>query len=285
FSAGAFGSGSIDQEVSVREAYGEMLIPLVRDWRFIRYLELELGARRSEYTTGQDVDTYKVLGSWEPANWLRIRGGYNRAERAPNMSELYATPNGSAQFGSFPSDPCRNNPQGATVLFPGPTPGSTRNNTDTTDPATRAQLQAMCSAHINASRGNNNSDFHVNPDEWNVGTGSALVVGNPNLRNERGDTWTLGAAFRSPFRRPLLANVTGTLDWYKAKVSDPIAVLTTSTIVNSCYNINGLNPSFSLDDPSGYCSLIERDPVDGGIERVYLSFDNQDKLEISGVDL
>ena len=285
FSAGAFGSGSIDQEVSVREAYGEMLIPLVRNWRFIRSLELELGARRSEYTTGQDVDTYKVLGSWEPANWLRIRGGYNRAERAPNMSELYATPNGSAQFGSFPSDPCRNNPQGATVLFPGPTPGSTLNNTDTTDPATRAQLQAMCSAHINAWGGNNNSDFHVNPDEWNVGTGSALVVGNPNLRNERGDTWTLGAAFRSPFRRPLLANVTGTLDWYKAKVSDPIAVLTTSTIVNSCYNINGLNPSFSLDDPSGYCSLIERDPVDGGIERVYLSFDNQDKLEISGVDL
>ena len=26
-------------------------------------------------------------------------------------------------------------------------------------------------------------------------------------------------------------------------------------------------PGFSLDDPNGYCSLIERDPVDGGIER------------------
>src|SRR5690606_15030837 len=125
FSAGAFGSGSIDQEVSVREAYGEMLIPLVRDWRFIRYLELELGARRSEYTTGQDVDTYKLLGSWEPARWLRIRGGYNRAERAPNMSELYATPNGSAQFGSFPNDPSRTNPQGPTITFPGPPPGTT----------------------------------------------------------------------------------------------------------------------------------------------------------------
>jgi len=62
-------------------------------------------------------------------------------------------------------------------------------------------------------------------------------------------------------------------------------VLATSTIVNSCYNINGLNPTFSLNDPNGYCSLIERDPVDGGIERVYLSFDNQDRLEISGVDL
>jgi outer membrane receptor protein involved in Fe transport len=285
FSAGAFGSGSIDEEVSVREVYGELLIPLVSDVRLVRSLELELGARHSEYTTGQDVDTYKVLGSWEPMEWLRFRGGYNRAERAPNMSELYATPNGSAQFGSFPNDPCRNNPQGATVSFPGPTEGSTLNNTDTTDPAVRAQLQAMCSEHINAWGGNNSSDFHADPSEWNVATGGALVVGNPNLRNEEGDTWTMGMAFSSPAQGPLLGGISGTIDWYKAKVSDPINVLATSTIVNSCYNINGLNPSFSLDDPNDYCSLIERDPVDGGIERVYLSFDNQDKLEISGVDL
>jgi iron complex outermembrane recepter protein len=285
FSAGAFGSGSIDEKVSVKEVYGELLIPLVRDVRFLRSLELELGARHSEYSTGQDVDTYKMLGSWEPVEWLRVRGGYNRAERAPNMSELYATPNGSAQFGSFPNDPCRNNPAGATVAFPGPTPGSTLNNTDTTDPEVRAQLQAMCAAQINAWGGNNNSDFHADPSQWNVAGGSALVVGNPNLQNERGDTWTWGMAFRSPFQRPLLSGISGTLDWYKARVSDPINVLATTSIVNSCYNINGLNPSFSLDDPSGYCSLIERNPVSGAIERVYLSFDNQDRLEISGVDL
>jgi len=129
FSAGAFGSGSVDEQVSVRELYGELLVPLVGT------LELELGARRSEYTTGQDVNTWKALFSWAPLDWLRIRGGKNRAERAPNMSELYATPNGSAQFGSAPNDPCRNNPTGATISFPGPTPGSTLNNTDTTDPA------------------------------------------------------------------------------------------------------------------------------------------------------
>ncbi|HEX6993363.1 MAG TPA: TonB-dependent receptor [Gammaproteobacteria bacterium] len=285
FSAGAFGSGSIDEEVSVREVYGELLVPLIRDLRFARSLELELGARHSEYTTGQNVDTYKILASYEPLQWLRFRGGYNRAERAPNMSELYATPNGSAQFGSFPNDPCRNNPNGALVLFPGPTPGSTLNNTDTTDPAIRAQLQEMCSAHINLWGGNDSSDFHADPNEWNVGGGGALVVGNPNLRNEKGDTWTWGAAFRLPLQRPALRNITGTVDWYKARVSDPIAVLTTATIVNTCYNINGLNPTYSLDDPNGYCSLIERDPVDGAIERVYLSFDNQDRLEISGVDV
>src|SRR5690606_37384902 len=156
--------------------------------------------------------------------------GYKHAERAPNMSELFSTTNGSAQFGAFPNNTCRNNPTSATVAFPSPTEDSTLNNTDTTDPATRAQLQAMCAAHINAWGGNNSSDFHADPNEWNVAGGGALVVGNPNLRNEEGDTWTWGIAFRAPFDRPALSNVSGTLDWYKARVNDPINVLTTATI-------------------------------------------------------
>jgi iron complex outermembrane receptor protein len=285
YSAGAFGSGDLDEQVSVKEVYGELLVPLVSNMPLIGSLELELGARYSEYSTGQEVDTYKILGSWTPLDWMRIRGGYNRAERAPNMSELYATPNGSAQFGSAPNDPCRNNPTGATASFPGPTPGTTLNNTDTTDPAFRAQLQALCSAHINQWGGNNVSEFHADPNEWNEAGGGALVVGNPELRNEQGDTWTLGATFSSPFTHPLLESLTATVDWYKARVTDPVELLQTSTIVNSCFNINGLNPTFSLDDPNGFCSLLERDPGTGGITRAYIEYANQGRLQISGVDI
>src|SRR5690606_17948393 len=39
FSAGAFGAGSIDQTVSVKEVYGELLIPVIRDLPFIRSME------------------------------------------------------------------------------------------------------------------------------------------------------------------------------------------------------------------------------------------------------
>src|SRR5690606_3220374 len=147
-SAGQFGAGSIDESVDVKEVYGELLIPVLRNKPFAQDIELELGARYSEYSTGQEVSTYKLLGSWSPTPWLRLRGGYNRAERAPNMSELFATPSASAQFAAIPTDPCRNNPNFVNT-FPGPTPGSTLNNTDTTDPAVRAQLQALCSAMIN----------------------------------------------------------------------------------------------------------------------------------------
>ena len=93
--------------------------------------------------------------------------------------------------------------------------------------------------------------------------GAALIVGNRNLKNERGDTWTAGLALTSPFTHPLLSRITATVDWYEARVSDPIEVQATSAIVNSCFNVNGANPTYSLDDPGGYCSLIERNPVVG----------------------
>lgn len=277
--AGAFAAGSVDESVSVKEAYGELLLPLLRDLPAVRNLELELGFRTSSYSTGQDVDTYKVLASWEPVAWLRARGGYNRAERAPNMSELFATPSGSAQFAAFPVDPCRTSDLSAP---PNNLPLNTANRAENPN---RAQLQALCAAQIDQYGGNASSEFHLSPTTFDIAGGTALIVGNPNVRNERGDTWTLGLAFSSPFTNPLLSRITGTLDWYEARVTDPIEVIQTSTIVNSCFNVNGLNPDYSLTDPQGYCSLIERDPVTGAIARVYNSFGNQGKLVIRGMDL
>jgi iron complex outermembrane receptor protein len=283
-SAGQFGVGKINESVTAKEVYGELLVPLLKDLPFIRTLELELGARDSKYSTGQNVKTYKALASWQPLEWLRARGGYNRAERAPNLSELYATPSGSSQFLSAPIDPCRNN-TGNAIFFPGPTTGSTLNNSATTDPAVRAKLQALCATQISYwGGGSTASDFHSDPVNWDVGGGAALIVGNPDLKNEKGDTWTMGLTFNLPFEHVLLNHISGTLDWYEAKVANPIEVQTTAQVVNGCFNINGLNPTFSLDDPSGYCRLIERDTSTGAILRVYNTFGNQNKLVIRGVD-
>jgi outer membrane receptor protein involved in Fe transport len=279
-SPGQFGVGVVDESVSAKELYGELLVPVLRDLPGVRSLELELGARTSEYSTGQNVKTYKALVSWEPLSWMRVRGGYNRAERAPNLSELYATPSGSSNIGQVPNDPCRN----VVGAFPGPTPGTTLNNSDTTDPAIRAQLQDLCRAQIEYW-GTTFSDFHADPNNWNVAGGGTLVVGNPLLKNEKGDTWTMGVAMSSPFAHPLLSRWTATLDWYEARVANPIEVATTNQVVNGCFNIQGLNPEFTMDDPLGYCEKIERDTSTGAIVRVYNTFTNQNKLVIRGLDL
>jgi outer membrane receptor protein involved in Fe transport len=279
-SAGAFGSGDIDAGVTAKEIYGEMLVPVLKDLPFVNSLELELGYRYSDYSTGQAVDTYKILASWEPLDWLRLRGGYNRAERAPNIAELFQTPTGSAQFSDAAIDPCRNdtvaNGLNVTVFNGRPS------NQPATDPAVRARLQALCSAMIN----NSASAFDADPNNFNDNSVAAILLdGNENLKNEQGDTWTVGLAFRSPFESPLLARLTGTVDWYEARVADPIDVTRTNAIVNSCYNINGTNPELLLDDPNGYCKLIERDQVSGAISRVFNPYENQDKLVIRGLDV
>jgi len=278
-SAGQFGVGMVDESVTAKEYYGELLVPLLKDLPLIQNLELELGARSSKYSTGQNVKTYKALASWQPVSWMRTRGGYNRAERAPNLSELYATPSGSSNIGQVPIDPCN-----SANVFPGASPGTTLGNSTNTPAALRAQVQGLCKAQIEYW-GTTYSDFHADPDNWRVGGGGTLVVGNPQLQNEKGDTWTMGVAMSSPFQHPLLSRLTATVDWYEARVSNPIEVATTTQVINGCFNINGLNPGFTMDDPQGYCKLIERDTATGQILRVYNTFTNQNKLVIRGLDV
>jgi iron complex outermembrane recepter protein len=280
-SAGQFGVGTVDEGVTAKEYYGELLVPLLKDLPFVRSLELELGARSSKYSTGQDVKTYKALASWEPLSWLRARGGFNRAERAPNLSELYATPSGSSNIGLTPTDPCNSN-NGA--FFPGPVAGTTLGNSTNTPAELRAKVQALCKAQIEYW-GTSFSDFHAAPDTWALGGGGTLVVGNPLLKNEKGDTWTMGLAIASPFDHPLLSRLTATVDWYEARVKNPIEVASTTQVINGCFNINGLNPGLTMDDPQGYCQLIERDTATGAILRVYNTFTNQNKLVIRGLDV
>ena len=56
---------------------------------FFQELNLEVGGRMSDYSTTGTSWTYKALADWAVNDWLRFRGGYNRAERAPNIGELF----------------------------------------------------------------------------------------------------------------------------------------------------------------------------------------------------
>src|SRR5690606_23114372 len=51
-----------------------------------------VGGRLSNYSTSGTSYTYKILADWQVTPWLRLRGGYNRAERAPNIAEQMLEP-------------------------------------------------------------------------------------------------------------------------------------------------------------------------------------------------
>jgi iron complex outermembrane recepter protein len=273
-SAGQFGVGYVDGSVSVKEIYGELLIPLLKDLPAARSLELELGGRYSQYTTGQDVPTYKAQLSWEPLAWLRVRGGYNRAERTPNIAELYTTTTVSSQLSGVGTDLCTTN---AGAAFPLTSNVATNPN--------RAQLQGLCSAQINAYGGNNVSTYHQNQNAFVAAGGVLTFSGNPDLESEQGDTWTAGIVLSSPFDNALARRIVTTIDYYHIKITNAIDVLSGQNIINACFNADGSNPTYALNDPGGYCALIPRNPVSGNLLTVNSKYANIGEISTEGVDV
>src|SRR4030095_6980169 len=146
--------------------FGEARIPIVENQPFVHRLSLEVGYRFSDYSSIGTTDTYKICGEWEPMEGLRIRGGYNRAVRAPNVLELFS-PQNVVLDGT--QDPCAG-------LAPG-------------DPnvARCAQASGLTPAQVLA--------IEENPaNQYNGQTG-----GNPNLDPEKADTYTVGVVYQPHF--------------------------------------------------------------------------------------
>ena len=82
----------------MKEGYAELLVPVLADIPGIKRLNLELGYRFSDYDSAGSVDTYKALVDWTIVDSVRFRGGYQRANRAPNIGELFLP---RTQFGRW----------------------------------------------------------------------------------------------------------------------------------------------------------------------------------------
>lgn len=91
-------AGSFD----VKEFFTEVRIPIAQD-SWVEDFTVTAGYRYSDYSTGANTDTYKIEAELAPIRDVRLRGGYNRAVRAPTVQDLFA-PNQVGLGGS--SDPC-----------------------------------------------------------------------------------------------------------------------------------------------------------------------------------
>ena len=98
----------------VIEGFGELQAPLVHE-NAIYDLSLNAGYRRSHYEISNgntfDTNTFKVGLEFAPIKDIRFRASYNRAVRAPNLQELFATQHVALDGAS---DPCAGFVIGAT---------------------------------------------------------------------------------------------------------------------------------------------------------------------------
>ena len=222
--------------VNTKEAYGELLVPVLQDLPLAKKVSLDLGYRYSRYNSVGGVHTYKATGDWEVVREVRFRGGYNRAIRAPSVGELFAPIStasvgiGTASATNVQGDPCdtRSSFRGAS----NPNAGQVR---------TLCLAQGVPAGII---------------DTYQLGTAQvfALNGGNPSLKEETADTYSAGVVLTSPIQAAAFRRISISVDAYKIKIKNAIGPLSIVNAIQYCFNSGGNNPTYSATNY--YCSLI-----------------------------
>jgi outer membrane receptor protein involved in Fe transport len=121
---------------------------------------------------------------------------------------------------------------------------------------------------------NNTQPLLDEPDGGGLGTGNA--IGNPNLREEQADTFTLGTVM------DFHDNFTLTVDWYEIEIENMIAVENPDSAYQRCLSME-FNPTGDPTHPN--CAPIYRNPSSGGAANIDMTYNNNGRALVSGVDL
>jgi outer membrane receptor protein involved in Fe transport len=265
---GIFGAQAVDGSETVKEVYAEAVLPVLANMTAVKKLELNLGYRYSDYNDNiGGVDTWKALATWDVNDYVTFRGGPQRANRAPNIAELY-TPSTVYVSGWPASDPCN--------IYTTAAYGNVASNPN------RTKMIGLCNAlappnsvQVTTTFGGNiGAYFPIALDQ---------LVGNPDVKSERGTTYTFGTVLRSPFESAALSNLTATVDYYAIKIDGAIATVTSQIAYAQCFNANGAsNPAYS--PTNSFCQLIRRTTA-GNPDTTVGKYINLGYEQTSGVDL
>ncbi|HYD41994.1 MAG TPA: TonB-dependent receptor [Anaeromyxobacter sp.] len=88
---------------STREAYAELVLPLLSGRPLVDDLELLAAVRGVRYSSFGTHTSYKLGGRWRPIRDVTLRGTFSTAFRAPSVLELYE---GNSDSWESESDPC-----------------------------------------------------------------------------------------------------------------------------------------------------------------------------------
>ncbi|MGZ5791562.1 MAG: TonB-dependent receptor domain-containing protein [Croceibacterium sp.] len=291
-SIGIYPSVDFKANINVKEVYGELAVPILKD-SFVKELSLELGGRISDYNTTGTSYTYKALANLAIVDWLRFRGGYNRAERSPNIAELYLTPQQTFAVNAI-GDICSQNSNyfiSANAAAPG------------NSAAKAADILAVCKAVMDNTGGAGTSAAYYAPNRpggqpaAGIGFSFPTIAGNPNLKPEIADTYTFGVVLSSPFSTPMLSRARLSVDWYQIKLNHAIGVSPAATIQRCFDPFYNQLVSGAAGDPAkaiaaatstacaGPTTTVTYDPIPSlGLGRVTATYTNEGKANIQGID-
>lgn len=214
----------------VKEVFGEINVPLLRDRPFFKELSFGGAVRYSHYSTIGSTLTWKVDGTYAPIRDITFRSTYSQAVRAPNITELFSPQQGTFAFLTDPCDP--------TVIAEGTT-----------------YRAANCQATLTAA-GLSPAQivaFSPSTDPKQSTSQPGLSGGNPNLSEETAKTWTAGVVLRPSF----LPGFSLTADWYDIKLENAINTPDINDVFKLCVDAPSLDNQF--------CSQFGRSATTGFI--------------------
>ena len=91
--AGSFATGNalpFSGDQSVKEVFGEAILPLFADVGWSKSFDLSLAARLTNYSSSGTVNTWKTGISWTINDRIRVRSALSRDIRAPSLNDMYA---------------------------------------------------------------------------------------------------------------------------------------------------------------------------------------------------
>jgi len=242
-------SGALDYT----DVFVEAVIPILRNVPGVKMLSATIGARSTDASKFGTDSSYKATLEWSVNNAVRVRGGVQSAIRSPSVGDLF-----SPQTNNFPDirnqDPCNVAGTIATTYRNGPN---------------GAAIQALCAAQSAVAGG----AAYTQPFDQARG----ITGGNPDLQPEQSTSFTLGVVFQ-PTR-----NLSATIDYWSIDLEEAIGAVGATTIVQRCYNRDGANPTFDINNQ--WCQLFRRDAADGGVIALQQLSRNQSSITVSGVDI
>jgi iron complex outermembrane receptor protein len=206
---------------SVKEVYGEIFVPILADTPGFYRLNLTASARYTDYKSYGSDTTYKVAAEWEPIRGFGLRASYGTSYRAPALAEQFL--GATSGFLGAATDPCNDIP----------TTGQTANQ----------QIRAANCTAIGLAPG-----FLQTSGVRTFRVGGA----DAGLEAETSKNWSVGVVIR-PVLPESVGQLSLSLDYFNIKVSNGVADLDASTILNRCYGDTNFNPN------AGFCRFVERD--------------------------
>ncbi|MHC4997023.1 MAG: TonB-dependent receptor domain-containing protein, partial [Planctomycetota bacterium] len=243
-------AGSTAGAYDVTEFYAEVNVPLLEGAGLADYLEVNLAARASDYSTSGSESTYKASGLWRVVPDFSARASFSTGFRAPGIGELFG---GAAREDFTFLDPCADY---TGVL------GSSAGGRDDPQPA---NIQQNCAAlGVPAALAQTNPQL------------SAISAGNPDLIAETSDNWTAGFVWSPSWADDAswTNGLTVSLDFYNLEIEDAIQGRDPGDVIDACAETG---------DPF-FCDSVPR-TSSGQIDLVNNQLQNIGKITASGFDL